>query len=94
MANAKPATKQPAKRARKSQPATRKGRASTKAKATTSEGGITLKDVAAKLGKDPKAVRAKLRKLHGGPVAGKGKRYAWKSFNDKELKELEASYKG
>ena len=50
--------------------------------------GVTIKDVAAKLGRTPKAVRASIRRLRGGAQVGKGGHYVWKSFNDPDLKKL------
>lgn len=50
--------------------------------------GITLKDLAAELGRDPKSVRAAIRRIKGGAQVGQGGRYNWKSKNDPEYKEL------
>jgi hypothetical protein len=49
---------------------------------------VTLADVAEKLGRDRKSLRASIRRLKGGAQVGKGGRYEWKSFNDPELKKL------
>jgi hypothetical protein len=83
MANAKPATKKPATSATK-KPATQKPAVAKKAESK----GITLKDVAEKLNRDPKSVRASIRRILGGAQVGKGKRYLWSSWDDKQLKAL------
>lgn len=78
-------TKQPAKATKpaKAQPAKKEQPA---VKATE---GVTLKDLAKKLGyTSEKSLRAKIRRINGGPVVGRGGRYTWPSFNDKGLQEL------
>ena len=44
--------------------------------------GITLKDLASELGRDPKAVRASIRRIKGGAQVGQGGRYHWDSKSD------------
>ena len=56
--------------------------------AATAEGGVTLKDLAADLNKDPKSVRAAIRRHKGGAQVGQGGRYRWASKSDPEYKEL------
>jgi hypothetical protein len=75
----KPAAKEPAKKPAPKKPA------------VVAEGGVTLKDLAAKLNREPKSLRASIRRIMGGPQVGKGSRYHWDSWNDKELKELMSS---
>lgn len=79
----KPATKKPAAKG-PAKPATVKP-AAAKAKESTS---VTMKDLAAKVGRDTKSVRASVRRILGGAQVGKGGRYKWKSWDDKQLKEL------
>lgn len=50
--------------------------------------GVGLKDLAADLGKDPKTVRARIRRIKGGAQVGQGGRYHWESKSDPEYKEL------
>jgi hypothetical protein len=50
--------------------------------------GVTLKDLAQDLGRDPKSVRAAIRRLRGGAQVGQGGRYSWPSKTDREYKEL------
>jgi hypothetical protein len=69
-----------------------KGQTKAAAKGGKTSGGVTIKDIAEKVGRDPKAVRAKIRKLRGGPVVGRGNRYNWPSMNDPEVKEILASF--
>lgn len=59
--------------------------------ATKQEGGVTLKDLAADLGRDPKSVRAAIRRHKGGAQVGQGGRYRWNSKSDPEYKELVAA---
>lgn len=47
--------------------------------------GKTVKDLAKALGRDPKSVRAAIRRLRGGPQVGRGNRY---NFDEKEYGEL------
>jgi len=76
---AKPADKATAKPAAKGQkPAT----------------GVGIKDLAADLGKNPKVVRASIRRLRGGAQVGQGGRYSWPSKSDKDYKELLAALRG
>ena len=56
--------------------------------AVKNEGGVTLKDLAADLGRDPKSVRAAIRRNKGGAQVGQGGRYHWGSKADPEYKEL------
>jgi pyruvate/2-oxoglutarate dehydrogenase complex dihydrolipoamide acyltransferase (E2) component len=50
--------------------------------------GLTLRDLAEKVGKDPKAVRRQIRKIRGGAQVGQGGRYHWTSESDPDFKEL------
>jgi hypothetical protein len=50
--------------------------------------GIGIKEVAAKLGRDEKSLRASIRRVRGGAQVGKGGRYEWKSFSDPDLVKL------
>lgn len=56
--------------------------------------GVTLKDLASELGRDPKSVRAAIRRIKGGPQVGQGGRYHWDSKSDPDYKELVAALKG
>ena len=49
---------------------------------------IGIKEVAAKLGRDEKSLRAAIRRIRGGAQVGKGGRYEWKSFSDPDLVKL------
>ena len=49
--------------------------------------GISAKEFAARLEMTPKALRARIRKLNGGAVVGKGKRY---TFTDADVKRITA----
>ena len=74
-------------------PAVKKGSkpaASKKPAATTpaAKTGVTLKDLAEDLGRDPKSVRAQIRRIKGGAQVGQGGRYNWKSKSDPEYKAL------
>lgn len=74
----KPATEKPANKKADQKPA-----------ASNNQGGVGLKDLAADLGgKDPKTVRARIRRFKGGAQVGQGGRYHWNSKNDPEYKEL------
>lgn len=79
----KPATKQPASKPAAEKPA-----------AKNADDGVGLKDLAADLGKDPKTVRARIRRIKGGAQVGQGGRYRWDSKSDPEYKELLTSLKG
>lgn len=50
--------------------------------------GVGIKDLAADLGKEPRSVRASIRRLKGGAQVGQGGRYSWASKSDPEYKEL------
>ena len=50
--------------------------------------GISLRDLADDLGRDPKSVRASIRRLKGGAQVGQGGRYRWASKSDPEYKQL------
>jgi len=57
--------------------------------ASNQEGGVGLKDLAQDLGgKDPKTVRARIRRLRGGAQVGQGGRYHWESKTDPDYVEL------
>lgn len=74
----KPATEE-AKPASDSKPATPKP-----AKAE----GVGIKELAADLDKEPRAVRAAIRRLRGGAQVGQGGRYTWKSKSDPDYVSL------
>lgn len=76
-ADVKPAARKPA--AKKQKPA---------AETRTQDSGVGIKELAADLGKDPKAVRSRIRRLKGGAQVGQGGRYRWNSKSDPEYKEL------
>jgi hypothetical protein len=81
MADTKPAVKA-------TKPAATKP-AAKKQPAVEAKEEVTLKDLAKKLGyASEKSLRAKIRRINGGPVVGRGGRYTWPSFNDKGLQEL------
>jgi hypothetical protein len=76
-------------------PAAKKPAASEKPATTVATSGVGLKDLAADLGgKDPKTVRARIRRLRGGAQVGQGGRYHWESKSDPDYKELLAELKG
>lgn len=75
----KPAAKQPATKA---QPAKEQ------------KAGVTVKDLAERLGTDPKSLRARIRKINGGTLPEGQTRYSWPSFNDPSLKELMKKLQG
>ena len=50
--------------------------------------GVTLSMVAEKLGRDPKSVRASIRRIRGGSQVGRGSRYGWTSWKDSDLVDL------
>lgn len=56
--------------------------------------GVTLKDLAKDLGREPKSVRAAIRRIKGGAQVGQGGRYSWTSKDSKEYKDLLAELKG
>ena len=56
--------------------------------------GVVLKDLAADLGRDPKSVRAAIRRLKGGAQVGQGGRYRWDSKSDPAYVELLVALKG
>ena len=57
--------------------------------AKPAEGGVTIKDLADRLDRTPKSLRASIRRIMGGgPQVGKGGRYHWSSWDDEELKQL------
>ena len=83
----KPATEQPANGKAK-KPAT-KAQPATGQKPAAQAEGVTLRMLADKLGaKSEKTLRARIRRINGGPVVGRGGRYHWDSWNDKDLKVL------
>jgi hypothetical protein len=94
----KPATRKPtakktataSKPARtKKQPASKQPAATKPAKAEKpAEGSVSLKDLAEFLNREPKSLRASIRRIMGGPQVGKGGRYSWTSWDDEELKDL------
>jgi hypothetical protein len=65
--------------------ATQASTSSKPAKAAT-EGGIGVKEVAAKLGTDPRELRKFLRTLDLG--VGFGSRYRWASLSDPAVKRI------
>lgn len=50
--------------------------------------GVGIKELAAKLNRDPKSVRASIRRLKGGAQVGRGGRYRWESEADPAFVEL------
>ena len=77
----KPASKQPAV---KKQPAAK----------SKSDGGVSVRDVAKKVGRNERSVRSSIRRiLGGGSQVGKGGRYSWRSWNDPELKKIMSALK-
>lgn len=56
--------------------------------------GVVLKDLAADLGRDPKSVRAAIRRLKGGAQVGQGGRYRWDSKSDPAYVEILTALKG
>ncbi len=56
--------------------------------------GVTLKDLAAMLQRNPKSVRAAIRRIKGGAQVGQGGRYHWASTSDPEFVELLGKLKG
>jgi len=76
----KPATK----------PAAKKPAKTEKPAVKEAVSGVGLKDLAADLGKDPKTVRARIRRLKGGAQVGQGGRYHWDSKSDPDYKALVA----
>jgi len=55
--------------------------------------GVTIHDLASDLGREPKAVRAAIRRLRGGAQVGQGGRYEWSSKTDPEYKQLVSELK-
>lgn len=81
----------PAEKATDTKPAVRTKKPADKPanEKPANDGGVTLKDLATDLGgKDPKALRARIRKLKGGAQVGQGGRYRWNNKSDPEYKEL------
>jgi hypothetical protein len=74
MASKKPAVEQPAEK-----PA---------AKSEKPAAGVGIAELAHDLGRDPKAVRAAIRRLRGGAQVGQGGRYEWSSKTDPDYKQL------
>lgn len=83
MAKTKEDTK--AKPATKDKPATKSKPANAK---PASQDGIGIKELAADLEREPRAVRAAIRRLKGGAQVGQGGRYSWKSKSDPEYVSL------
>jgi len=76
----KPATEQ--------KPAGKKPAAKEKPAVKATVSGVGIKELAADLGKEPRTVRASIRRLKGGAQVGQGGRYHWESKSDPEYKEL------
>jgi pyruvate/2-oxoglutarate dehydrogenase complex dihydrolipoamide acyltransferase (E2) component len=72
----------------KDRPAKEKPAAKPAASKPAVQEGITLKDMAAELGRSERSTRASIRRALGGPQVGQGGRYRWKSKNDPEYKKL------
>ena len=84
-ATRKPTAKQPG-----AKPATKPAVKKPATKQVRKKGTVGIKDIAAKLDRDEKSVRASIRRILGGPQVGKGGRYSWSSWDDKQLKKLMA----
>jgi len=90
MAKAKSTTAKPAG----TKPATKEATAD-KAKPATAQGGVGIRELAESLGvKSEKSLRARIRRINGGPVVGRGGRYRWDSMEDPALKALVEQLKG
>lgn len=76
-------TKQPAK----GKPASTKKPAAKKP-ATQDKVGVGITELAADLGRDPRSVRASIRRMKGGAQVGRGGRYSWKSKSDPKYKAM------
>lgn len=50
--------------------------------------GVGVRDLAEDLGREPKSVRAAIRRLKGGAQVGQGGRYSWKSKKDPAYVEI------
>lgn len=50
--------------------------------------GVGIKELAAKLNREPKSVRASIRRLKGGAQVGRGGRYRWESETDPAFVEI------
>jgi hypothetical protein len=72
----KPASEKPA---RTSKPAAEKPATDT---------GVGIKRLAEIVGREPKSVRAQIRRMRGGAQVGQGGRYRWDSESDPDFKEL------
>lgn len=90
---AKPAKEGPAAQpaAQKERPAKPASKSKPAASTPEKDSGVTLKDLATRLGRDPKSVRSAIRRIKGGAQVGQGGRYRWDSWDDKELKALVSS---
>lgn len=77
-------------------PAASKPAASEKPAATTpaTEQGVGIKELSAIVGKNPKSVRAAIRRLKGGAQVGQGGRYKWDSTEDPAFVELVSQLSG
>jgi DNA-binding transcriptional regulator PaaX len=56
---------------------------------------VTVKQIAKKVGRDERSVRSSIRRIlgDGKAVVGKGKRYAWRSWNDPQVKKIMTALK-
>lgn len=72
----------------KAKPAKGDKPATAKPAKPASQDGIGIKELAADLEKEPRAVRAAIRRLKGGAQVGQGGRYTWKSKSDPEYVAL------
>lgn len=80
MTTRKPAATKPATKEAVVKPATEKPAAPE---------GVGIKELATDLNRNPKSVRAAIRRLRGGgPQVGKGGRYTWKSRKDPAYVEV------
>lgn len=71
-----------------SKPANEKPAATTEKPANT-KAGVGIRELADHLGvSSEKSLRARIRRVNGGPMVGRGGRYHWDSLDDPELKEL------
>jgi transposase-like protein len=71
-------------------PASTKPARASKPAATESatEMGVGIKRLAEIVGRNPKSVRASIRRLRGGAQVGQGGRYSWPSEKDADFQEL------
>ena len=72
----------------------KKPAATKPASEASAKGAVTVKQIAERLDMAPKAVRSRIRRMHGGgAVVGRGKRYSWSGWGDPEVKRILAELK-